>query len=105
MTRILAAAGLVLCLAIPAAQAQERVGDAALGAGAGALVLGPVGAAAGALIGYTAGPAIARSWGIGGPRYYYARRQHKAAVRRTAATDKPATKSAKRGGWYNVIRN
>jgi len=30
----------------------------------GAVVLGPIGAVAGAFIGYSAGPAIARSWGI-----------------------------------------
>jgi hypothetical protein len=47
------------------ASAQERAGSAALGAVSGAVVLGPVGAVAGALIGYTAGPSIARSWGIG----------------------------------------
>src|SRR5664279_4063197 len=46
------------------AQAQERAGSAALGAVSGAVVLGPVGAVAGAFIGYTAGPSIARSWGI-----------------------------------------
>ena len=44
------------------ARAQERAGSAALGAVSGAVVLGPVGAVAGAFIGYTAGPAIARSW-------------------------------------------
>jgi hypothetical protein len=47
------------------AKAQERAGSAALGAVSGAIVLGPVGAVAGALIGYTAGPAIAHSWGVG----------------------------------------
>jgi len=47
------------------AKAQERAGSAALGAVSGAVVLGPVGAVAGALIGYTAGPAIAHSWGVG----------------------------------------
>jgi hypothetical protein len=46
------------------ARAQDRAGDAALGAVSGAVVLGPVGAVAGALIGYTAGPSIARSWGV-----------------------------------------
>lgn len=46
------------------ATAQERAGSAALGAVSGAVVLGPVGAVAGAFIGYTAGPSIARSWGI-----------------------------------------
>jgi len=49
------------------ARAQERAGDAALGAVSGAVVLGPVGAVAGALIGYTAGPAIAHSWGVRRP--------------------------------------
>jgi hypothetical protein len=47
------------------ARAQNRAGDAALGAVSGAVVLGPVGAVAGAVIGYTAGPAIAHSWGVG----------------------------------------
>jgi len=47
------------------ARAQGRAGSAALGAVSGAIVLGPVGAVAGALIGFTAGPAIARSWGVG----------------------------------------
>jgi hypothetical protein len=46
------------------ARAQGRAGDAALGAVSGAVVLGPVGAVAGAFIGYTAGPSIARSWGL-----------------------------------------
>ena len=47
------------------ASAQERAGSAALGAVSGAIVLGPIGAVAGAFIGYSAGPAIAHSWGIG----------------------------------------
>jgi hypothetical protein len=47
------------------ARAQDRAGGAALGAVSGAVVLGPVGAVAGAFIGYTAGPSIARSWGMG----------------------------------------
>ena len=47
------------------ARAQQRAGSAALGAVSGAVVLGPVGAVAGAFIGYAAGPAIARSWGAG----------------------------------------
>jgi hypothetical protein len=46
------------------AKAQQRAGDAALGAVSGAVVLGPVGAVAGAFIGYTAGPSIAHSWGL-----------------------------------------
>jgi hypothetical protein len=48
------------------ANAQERAGDAALGALSGAVFLGPVGALAGAVVGYTAGPDISRSWGLRG---------------------------------------
>ncbi|MBW7967302.1 hypothetical protein [Bradyrhizobium sp. BR 10261] len=60
---------IVMLAAVPAsAVAQERAGSAALGAVSGAVVLGPVGAVAGAVIGYTAGPAIARSWGMRGSR-------------------------------------
>lgn len=50
----------VLALASPA-HAQERAGSAALGALSGAIVLGPVGLVAGAVIGYAAGPEIGRS--------------------------------------------
>jgi hypothetical protein len=60
------------------ARAQERAGDAALGAVSGAVVLGPVGAVAGALIGFTAGPSIARSWGV--------RRSSSPRVQRTSQT-------------------
>jgi hypothetical protein len=65
------------------ASAQERAGSAALGAVSGALVLGPIGAVAGAFIGYSAGPAIAHSWGDG-------RSAPRSRVRREAQTA-PAT--------------
>jgi hypothetical protein len=64
MKKMLAAAAIVTVLAPLGAVAQERVGDAALGALSGAVVLGPVGAVAGAVVGYTTGPAIASSWGL-----------------------------------------
>jgi hypothetical protein len=54
--------------------AQERLGDGAMGALAGALVGGPVGLVAGGVVGYTAGPSIASSWGLKGHRHY--RRTH-----------------------------
>jgi hypothetical protein len=71
MRKILAAAIMALSFAPLGALAHERAGDAALGALSGAVVLGPVGAVAGAVVGYTAGPAIARSWGLrrSHPRY------------------------------------
>jgi hypothetical protein len=63
---LVASVALSLALMSSAAMAQERVGDAALGALSGAVVLGPIGAVAGAVVGFTAGPSIARSWGMGG---------------------------------------
>src|SRR5262249_47018981 len=63
MKKIVVAAVAIWC--VPSATlAGERVGDAGLGALSGAVVLGPVGAVAGAVIGYTAGPSIADSWGL-----------------------------------------
>jgi len=64
MTRTVLMALAALALCASGAMAQERSTSAALGAVSGAVVLGPIGAVAGALIGYTAGPAISRSWGI-----------------------------------------
>ncbi|MBR1279675.1 DNA-directed RNA polymerase subunit N [Bradyrhizobium sp. AUGA SZCCT0283] len=67
-------AAMLLVLA-PSAALAQRAGDAALGAVAGAVVLGPVGAVAGAFVGYTAGPSISRSWGLEGSRSSQHRRQ------------------------------
>ena len=63
-----------LSCATISAHAQERLGDGAMGALAGAVVAGPVGLVAGGIVGYTAGPAIASSWGMRGHRHY--RRAH-----------------------------
>jgi hypothetical protein len=52
------------------ANAQERLGDGAMGALAGALVGAPVGLVAGGVVGYTAGPSIASSWGLKRHRHY-----------------------------------
>ena len=79
---------LALSLFASGAMAQERATDAALGAVSGAIVLGPVGAVAGALIGYTAGPAISRSWGVRG------RNSSARQTRRIARQEAPTTVSA-----------
>ena len=65
----------MLLVLAPSAALAQRAGDAALGAVAGAVVLGPVGAVAGAFVGYTAGPSISRSWGLEGSRSSRHRRQ------------------------------
>jgi hypothetical protein len=77
MKRLIAAAVLAIALLPIDALAQERVGDAALGALSGAVVLGPVGAVAGAVVGYTTGPAIASSWGLRRHGRHYHRRYAK----------------------------
>jgi len=64
MKRLVLASAVFLTFAPAVALAQGRGGDAALGALSGAVVFGPVGLVAGAVVGYTAGPSIARSWGF-----------------------------------------
>ena len=99
MTKTFTAAAMILMLAPAAAFAQDhRPGDAALGALSGAVVLGPVGAVAGAVVGYAAGPSIARSWGFdrrGSSRHR--RQASKQSVRsaRAEAVDTQAGRSAR----------
>ena len=64
MKKTIASVALYLALISSTAAAEERATDAALGAVSGAVVLGPIGAVAGALVGYTAGPSIASAWGL-----------------------------------------
>ncbi len=89
MKIIIAIAAIVLTLASSEVRAQERAGSAAIGAVSGAVVLGPVGAVAGAVIGYAAGPEIARSWRANRnpPRHRVraAKRTHMAAKQRPSA--------------------
>jgi hypothetical protein len=61
MKRIFVAAVIALSVVPADAVANERLGGMAAGALAGALVLGPIGAVAGAAIGYGAGSAVAHS--------------------------------------------
>jgi hypothetical protein len=64
MKKIIAVIAVTLPMLSSVAVAQERAGDATLGALSGAVVFGPIGAVAGALVGYTSGPSIAHSLGI-----------------------------------------
>ena len=78
MKRIATAVVVVAALAFTSgiAMAQERLGDGAMGAVAGAVVGGPIGAVAGGLVGYTAGPSIAHSWGL---HHHYRHHRHYAS--------------------------
>ena len=66
--RSLALASILSLAALGSADASERLLDGVLGGAAGGLVLGPVGLVGGAVIGATAGPGIAHSWGLKGHR-------------------------------------
>lgn len=89
MKYLLVAAVIVASLFSFEVSAQERAGSAALGALSGALVLGPFGAVAGAVIGFTAGPSIARSWGVGRSSRFQTRRAtpSRVATRETGAVE------------------
>jgi hypothetical protein len=100
MIKAYTTAAMLLVLA-PSAALAQRAGDAALGAVAGAVVLGPVGAVAGAFVGYSAGPSISRSWGLDGSRSRHRRQASKDSVRgaRAEAVDaggSPATNQPSR---------
>ena len=95
MTKAFAAAAMILLLAPSVALAQHRAGDAALGAVSGAVVLGPIGAVAGAFIGYSAGPSIARSWGIDRSRPARNRKQASKDDARAARAEMSANGASK----------
>jgi hypothetical protein len=98
MKMSLAAAVIALTFLPSDALAQERAGDAALGALSGAIILGPVGAVAGAVVGYTTGPAIARSWGLrrSAPRHVRrpAKRPTQAAPKQRASPQNTGAQAA-----------
>jgi hypothetical protein len=101
MKRIFAASMTVAAVSFASpleAVAQERVGDAALGALSGAVFFGPVGAVAGAMVGYTTGPSIAHAWGMQRHRpHHYARSKHPAShgTKKAHASTKASAQAAR----------
>jgi hypothetical protein len=90
MNKMTASVAISLVLMSSAAIAEERPGDAALGAVSGAVVLGPIGAVAGAVIGWTAGPSISHSWGLRrGSASRHARRAASPNARVSAGDSQP----------------
>ncbi len=96
MIKAYSIAALLLVL-VPSSAMAQRAGDAALGAVAGAVVLGPVGAVAGAFVGYTAGPSISRSWGLEGSRSSRHRRQASRDSVRSARAEATSPTSSSAG--------
>jgi hypothetical protein len=88
----------LLLVLLPSSVFAQRAGDAALGAVAGAVVLGPVGAVAGAFVGYTAGPSISRSWGLEGSRSRHRRQASRDSVRGARAEAVGTTPAANSAG-------
>jgi hypothetical protein len=95
MKRTLAIASLMLALMPQVAEAGERPADAALGALSGALVFGPVGLVAGAVVGYTAGPSISHGLRRGETRQ--ARRASNYDARASASDTQPAPRDSGSG--------
>src|SRR6266478_1236116 len=99
MKKTSAIVALLLSLISSAAIADERRGgDAALGALSGAVVFGPVGAVAGAVVGYAAGPSIARSWGFdrrGSARHRRQASKENVRGARAEGTSNPVEKNAR----------
>jgi hypothetical protein len=91
MKKTTASVVISLVLMSSTAIAEERPGDAALGAVSGAVVLGPIGAVAGAVIGWTAGPSISHSWGLHrSSASRHARRATSPSARVSAGDSQPA---------------
>ena len=103
MNKTLIAAAIALALAPVGAQAQERVGDAALGAASG-IILGPVGIVAGAVVGYTMGPNIASAWGVRRHRVSQRRAAHYARRAPHASTAAPAAATAAPGSQVASVQ-
>jgi hypothetical protein len=80
-----------LALATTSAYA-GRVANTAIGTLTGLVVFGPVGAIAGAAVGYSAGHGIARSWGLSRPSYMRSRMVQRREERPVSLVPVPRSK-------------
>ena len=95
MKSMISVGALAVSLALVTTSANAgRVANTAIGTLAGLVVFGPVGAVAGAAVGYSAGHGIARSWGISRPPHRPSRRAQGKAEAAGSSVPLPRNKPA-----------
>jgi hypothetical protein len=93
MKAMIAAVAIALSLAFVTNSAYAgRVANTAIGTLTGLVVFGPVGAIAGAAVGYTAGRGIARSWGLSRPTQTPPRKIQRKDERTVSSVPMPRSK-------------
>jgi hypothetical protein len=93
MKSMISVAAIAVSLAFVTTSAYAgRVANTAIGTLTGLVVFGPVGAVAGAAVGYTAGHGIARSWGLSRPQYRPARNLQRNADGSASSVPVPRSK-------------
>ena len=93
MKAMIAAVAIALSLGFATNSAYAgRVANTAIGTLAGLVVFGPVGAVAGAAVGYSAGHGIARSWGLSRPAHTPPRKVQRKDERTVSSVPVPKTK-------------
>ncbi len=89
----IAAVAIAVSLAFTTTSAYAgRVANTAIGTLTGLVVFGPVGAVAGAAVGYTAGHGIARSWGLSRSSHTPLRRVQRREERAVSSVPVPRSK-------------
>ena len=93
MKAMIAAVAVALSLAFATNSAYAgRVANTAIGTLTGLVVFGPVGAVAGAAVGYTAGHGIARSWGLSRSAHTPSRKVQRKEARTASSVPVPRSK-------------
>jgi hypothetical protein len=93
MKCIIAGVAIAASLALATTSAYAgRVANTAIGTLTGLVVFGPVGAVAGAAVGYTAGHGIARSWGLSRQSHTPSRKMQRRQDRAVSSVPVPRSK-------------
>jgi hypothetical protein len=93
MKNMISVGAIAVSLALATTSAYAgRVANTAIGTLTGLVVFGPVGAVAGAAVGYTAGHGIARSWGLSRPTHTPSRKIRRKEERTVSSVPVPRSK-------------